>query len=288
MPVDYVKAWLKNANPQRLIDNPKFEKVFEKHKDEDFGEFSKMKLKYKNLTIIIFKNNRVMLTGSLHYFYNNGVHNHNDFTHINLLETLKSISLLVEVELYNIIILNIEFGVNLNPLFNPNYIINNLLLHRKIEFLKPYNLNFKASKHQRFWLKVYNKGEQFKRHYNILRIELKYKKMRDLNKIGLHSFEDLTKPNIFKELLELLSTKWNECIVYDYAINIDKLKPIQKVKTFQYQNTNYWLYLSNQERARQKKSLNKLSENYGSNIKEQVFYMIIEKWNSLFQEMYIN
>ena len=282
MPIDHVKAWLLNANAQKLIDNPKFEKVFEKYKDEDFGEFSKMKLKYKNLNIIIFKNNRVMLTGSLHYFYNNGDHNHNDFTHINLLETLKNISLLVEVDLYNIIILNIEFGVNTLPNFNPNCIINNMLIHRKEEFLKPFNFNFKVSKHQRFWLKVYNKGEHFKRPNNILRIELKYKKMRDLNKLGLHSFEDLTNPTLFNNLLALLATKWSECVIYDYSIKTVDLKPLHKIKAYQFQNTIYWLNLSNQERTRQKNTLNELSKNYGSNIKEQVNNMIVEKWNSLF------
>lgn len=282
MPVDHVKAWLINANAQKLIDNPKFEKVFEKHKDEDFGECSRMVLKYKNLSIIIFKNNRVMLTGSLHYFYNDGKHNYNDFTFSNLFEALNKVSLLVEVSLYNIIILNIEFGVNILPYFNPNCIINNMLLHRKEEFLKPYNFNFKVSKHQRFWLKVYNKGEHFKRPKNILRIELKYKKMRDLNTIGLYSFEDLTNPTLFNDLLELLSTKWSECIIYDHSIKTDDLKPLHKIKEYQYQNTNYWLKLSNQERTRQKNILNELSKNYGSNIKEQVNNMIVEKWNSLF------
>lgn len=282
MPIDHVKAWLINANAQKLIDSPKFEKVFEKHKDEDFGEYSRMILKYKNLSIIIFKNNRVMLTGSLHYFYNNGEYNYDDFTYINLIESLHNVSQLVKVSLNNIIILNIEFGVNTRPYFNPNNIINNMLLHRKEEFLKPYNFNFKVSKHQRFWLKVYNKGEHFKRPNNILRIELKYKKMRDLNKLGLHSLEDLTNPLLFNSLLELLYTKWNECIIYDHSIKTSCLKPLQKTKSLQYQNTNYWLNLSNQERARQKKGLNGLSKNYGSNIKEQVNNMIIKKWNSLF------
>lgn len=282
MPIDHVKAWLLNANAQKLIGNPKFEKVYEKYKDEDFGERSRLTLKYKNLSIIFFKNDRIMLTGSLHYFYNDGNHNYNNFTYSNLIEALYKISQLVEVSLYNIIILNIEFGVNLLPYFNPNCIINNMLLHRKEEFLKPYNFNFRVSKHQRFWLKVYNKGEHFKRANNILRIELKYKKMRDLNTIGLHSFENLTNPTLFNDLLELLSTKWSECIIYDYSIKTVYLKPLHKIKVYQYQNTNYWLNLSNQERARQKKVLNELSINYGSNIKEQINNMIVEKWNSLF------
>ena len=286
MPVDYIKALLKNANTQKLLDNPKFTKTFEKYKDEDTGENSRMILKYRNLNIIIFKNNRVLLTGSLHYYHTKGIHNYNDFTFQNIIETINNISRLIEIPLYNIILLNIEFGVNINPYFNPNFIINNLQVHRKKEFLKPNNFNFKASKHQRFWIKVYNKGEQFNRPNHILRIELKYKKMIDLNKLGLYNLENLRIPNIYNNLLKLLITKWDECIVYDYSIKTDKLTNLQQKKVLQYQIQNYWLSLSNQERQRQKTKLRELSINFGTNIQQEVKTMIALKWNSLFENVY--
>ena len=286
MPVDYIKAWLKNANPQKLIDNKKFKKTFENYIDKDSGEHTTMRLEYQKLNIIIFKNDRVLLTGSLHYYYNNGLYNYNDFTYQNILETINNISSLIDIPLYNIILLNIEFGVNLTPYFEPNHIINNLQLHRKKEFLKPHNLNYKASKHQRFWLKVYNKGEHFKRPNNILRIELKYKKMIDLNKLGLFTLENLRIPNIYNNLLELLVTKWNECIIYDYSIKTDQLTNLENKKILQYQNTNYWLNLSNQERKRQRTKLRELSITHGNNIQQEVKEMILLKWNSLFENVY--
>jgi len=286
MPVDHVKAWLRNANPQKLIDNPKFIKTYERYKDEDSGECSRMVLKYRNLEIIIYGNNRVILKGSLHYYHTKGLHNYSDFSFLDLQETIYQISNLLDVTISNIILLNIEFGVNLNPHFAPNYIIHNLQLHRGKEFLKPYNFNYRVTKHQRFWIKVYNKGEHFKRPNNILRIELKYKKMIDLNKLGLYTLKDLTNPNIYNQLLELLVVKWGECIVYDYSIKTDSLKPLEKTKLLQYQNTNYWLNLSNQERQRQKSKLRDLSNKFGSKIQQEVKTMILLKWNSLFGKMY--
>jgi hypothetical protein len=288
MPVDHVKAWLKGAKSEKLINNPKFKQTFTEYKDEDSGEIARMVLKYKNLNIIVFKNEWILLTGSLHYYHNNGLHNYNDFNFLDLQETILNISNLVEVTINNIILQNIEFGVNLNPQFDPNNIIDNLQIHRKKEFLKPYNFNFKASKHQRFWLKIYNKGEHFKRPNNILRIELKYKKMIDLNKLDLYTFEDLVNPSIYNNLLELLITKWSESIIYDYTIKIDGLTPLQKNKVLQYQNTNYWLKLSNQERQRQKTKLRELSSNLGTNIQDEVKTMIILKWDSLFEKCILN
>ncbi len=288
MPVDYIKAQLKNVNTDTLINNPKFKKTFESYIDEDTGEISRMILKYLNLTVIIFRNERVLLTGSLHYYHNKGLHNYNDFNFLDVQKTIYQISNLLDVTISNVILLNIEFGVNLTPHFNPNYIIHNLQLHRGKEFLKPYDFNYKATKHQRFWIKVYNKGEHFKRPNNILRIELKYKKMIDLNKLGLYTFEDLINPSIYNKLLELLVSKWSESIVYDYSIKTIGLKPLEKTKLLQYQNINYWLNLSNQERQRQKTKLRDLSKNFGSNIQQEVKTMILLKWSSLFEKCILN
>lgn len=284
MPVDYIKAWLKNVNPDTLINNPKFKKTFENYKDENLGEHSRWVLKYRNLNIIIFKNDYVLLTGSLHYYHNKGLHNYDDFKFHNIIDTIYDISNLLRVDLENFILLNIEFGVNITPYFKPNKIITNLLLHRKKEFLKPYNLNYKASKHQRFWIKVYNKGEQFKKPYNILRIELKYKKMIDLNKIGLYTLKDLTNLNIYDTLLELLKNKWKECILYDYSIETSTIKPLQQKKILEYQNINYWLNLSDLQRQRQKNNLRNLSTNFGNNIQQVIKEMIVSKWNELLKK----
>jgi hypothetical protein len=161
-------------------------------------------------------------------------------------------------------------------------------LHKKKEFLKPNNFNFRICKHQRFYIKVYNKGEQFKRPNNILRVELKYKKMVDLNKLGLYTLKDLTIPNIYNDLLKLLVIKWSECIIYDYSIKSDELTNLQNKKVLQYQIPNYWLNLSNQERQRQKTQLRKLSTNYGTNIQDEIKNMIVLKWKSLFQKCILN
>lgn len=281
MPVDYIKAWLKGANSSKLINNPKFTLSYEKYEDKDTGECSRMILKHKNLNIIIYRNERILLTGSLHYFYNDGLYNYDNFTYQKLILTLKKVSELVEVKLIDIILLNIEFGVNITPYLDPNLIIHNMHLHRGKEFLKPYNFNYRAAKHQRFWIKIYNKGEQFKRKENILRIELKYIKMLDLNKLDLHTFEDLQNKALYPQLLKLLIAKWNESILYDYSIKTKYLKPLLAKKTLQYQNTNYWLQLSNQQRKREKDTLKNLSVNYGTDIQKEVSNLIIDKWHFL-------
>ena len=107
MPVDFIKARLQGVNIPKLTSNKLFKQTRETYIDSDFGECSKLILEYKNLVITIYKNKVAILTGSLHYFYNDGIHNYNNFTFTNLVNTLEEVAKLLEIELHQIILQNI-------------------------------------------------------------------------------------------------------------------------------------------------------------------------------------
>ncbi|MBU3010532.1 hypothetical protein KO506_03900 [Polaribacter vadi] len=281
MPVDFIKARLLNVDIPKLISDKRFKQKSETYIDKDEGECSKLILEYKNLTITIIKNKIVILTGSIHYFYNDGIHNYNNFTFTNLINTLDEVANLLEIELYHFRLQNIEFGVNLKLPYNVTNITNNLLTHNQKEFLKPYNFDYKVTKHQRYWVKVYNKGKHFNRPDNILRVELKYKKMIDLNKIGLHTLKDLQNKDLHHQLLAILLEQWSKVLLYDFTINKSQLRPLYKSKSLEYQNQNFWLNLTSQERNRQKKSLQTLSLEYGANTHHQISNLIENQYKSL-------
>ena len=128
MPVDFIKARLQGVNIPKLTSNKLFKQTRETYIDSDFGECSKLILEYKRLVITIYKNKVAILTGSLHYFYNDGIHNYNNFTFTNLVNTLEEVAELLEIELKNIVLQNIEFGVNIILPFLVQNITNNLLM----------------------------------------------------------------------------------------------------------------------------------------------------------------
>jgi hypothetical protein len=281
MPVDFIKARLHNIDIPKLINNQLFTQKREIYQDKDDGECSRLILEYKNLVITIYKNKVAILTGSLHYFYNDGIHNYNNFTFTNLVNTLVEVAKLLEIELKNIILQNIEFGVNIILSFLVQNITNNLLLHNKKEFLKPYDFDYRRAQYQRYWLKIYNKGNQFNRVENILRVELKYKRMIDLNNIGLYNCLDLTNKQLHTSLLTILLDKWSKVLLYDFKIDKNQLTPLHYRKHLEYQNANYWLNLSSQERTRQKKLLQTLSLDFGANSHQQISTFIEHQYKSL-------
>jgi hypothetical protein len=281
MPVDFIKARLLNVDIPKLINNKLFSQKTETYIDKDEGECSKLILEYKNLVVTIYKNKVAILTGSLHYLYNNGEHNYNNFTFSSLINTLDEVANLLGLKLYQFKIQNIEFGINIKLPYNVSNITSNLLTHNQKEFLKPDNYDYKVAKHQRYWLKVYNKGEQFNRPNNILRVELKYKKMTELNKIGLHTFLDLLNKDQHNQLLTILLDKWSKALLYDFTIDKTQLRPLHFKKSLEFQNQNYWLNLSSQERTRQKKLLQTLSLEYGANTHQQISTLIEHQYKSL-------
>jgi hypothetical protein len=281
MPVDFIKARLQGIDIHKLTNNKLFKQTKEIYQDKEEGECSRLILEYKKLVITIHKNKIAILTGSLHYFYNDGIHNYNNFTFSNLVHILEEVAELLEIDLHQIILQNIEFGVNITPPFLVQNITNNVLTHNKKEFLKPYDFDYRRAQHQRYWVKIYNKGKQFKRVENILRVELKYKKMIDLHKIGLYNCLDLTNKQLHTQLLALLLEKWSNTILYDFTIDTSQLKPLHLTKSLEFKNTNYWLNLSSQQRTRQKKLLQTLSLDYGTNTHQQINTLIEHQYKSL-------
>jgi hypothetical protein len=281
MPIDFIKARLQGIDIPKLTSNKLFTKTKEIYQDKEEGECSKLILEYKNLVVTIYKNKVAILTGSLHYFYNDGIHNYNNFTFTNLVNTLEEVAKLLEIELHQIILQNIEFGVNIILPFLVQNITNNVLIHNKKEFLKPYDFDYRRAQHQRYWIKVYNKGKHFNRPENILRVELKYKKMVDLHKIGLYNCLDLTNKQLHTQLLGILLEKWSNTILYDFTIDKEQLKPLHFTKSLEFQNQNYWLNLTSQQRTRQKKLLQTLSLDFGANTHQQINTLIENQYKSL-------
>ena len=279
MPVDFIKARLLDIEIPKLLVNKHFRQTREIYKDNNYGECSKVILQYKNLTITIYKYKVAILTGSLHYFFNDGKHNYNNFTFTNLISTLEEIANLLDIHLHQLKLQNIEFGFNIKLPYKVSNITDNLLINNKKTFLKPYDFDYRKAMHQRYWVKVYNKGNQFELSENLLRVEIKHIKMIDLNRLGLYNCLDLTNRALHNRLLDNLLEKWNNTLLYDFTINKTQLTPQQFKKSLEYQNPNYWLNLTPQQRTRQKKTLQNLSIEFGANTHQQIKDLIQNQFN---------
>lgn len=188
---------------------------------------------YKNL---IFKKfyNRLEISGSIHYFFNNGLHNANDFNIIDCISTFKEL-----IEYFNIKpklfkVIGLEYGFNIQPVKEVNYILSSLRFYgrKKIaESLEYKNFYVAGTKHKS--VKIYNKHQDCPKYseLNMLRFEMKSNENAFLKKQGINTLEDLLNIETYKRLSKSILREWQTIILFDFDI----------VELKENHITEYWL-----------------------------------------------
>ena len=221
---DYVKALGISVNANSIIQNEPLN--FATSFDEKTGEIHNAKSKiaeYRNLCFAL-RGDDLKITGSLHKYKNMGIHNYDDFTYLEVCRIIDDISALIEVEPERINLNNLEFGVNLGLSFNPSLFLDDLLTHRSKSFntVKNSKMHYCQVEHTAYRVKIYNKGLQYDKG-NIIRIELKYNKMRPLNGRGINSLADLKSLDVWETMQRLLIDEFNQVIHVNSTIEINQL-----------------------------------------------------------------
>lgn len=253
MPIDFVKCQLTGTSSEYLKSHSEL-KFFTKVENGS-GELSNWSIaKYHGLIFKIYerfdgvKSSQITIEGSIHKYWNNGLHNSNDFRFVDVIDVLEELSTKFKFSLKDCRIRQIEIGVNIN-MTGTNYvsskIINGLVLHGKVPFKSHYTKDegsYKIAKHQRYLLKVYDKGQQQRNkneHFedDVLRIEMSYKKMKDLNDLKIYTLQDVIKSD-YKVLLGILLKNWKKSILFDQeSMNGDRFE-------FQYESLRWWNQIS--------------------------------------------
>lgn len=234
---------------------------------------------------------RLNITGSFHKNNQKGS-NSKPFTFENLLKEIVHLSQSLKIGPEEIIIQNLEIGLNLPSWFNPiQYLDDNLLVFQNSIF-KKYDpdkrgreIGFYCKKTD-FTIKIYDKGFQFDLPQDLLRFEIKFNKMRELKKFGISTLADLTDQTKVKSLISVLEKAWCEVLIYDIdkiPINITNL---QRRFLRDCRFKDYW-YKTNKESPQKfrdaKRRFKELSEKYGSGTHARILQLIRIEWKKLFE-----
>lgn len=217
----------------------------------------------------------ITLQGSLHKYFNDGLHNHNLFTYENYLNALKRLKNEFGVSPENLYLYQIEFGVNIKPPIKTNIILENILnfkgksIENKIRDNRGsyYNqFEFKAN----YIVKIYNKAKQYDLKTEIMRFEIKllHKQVSEYRKLGIKTLADFNQFDK-KIFIDRLIKTWDKIVFYDPTIKgLDKWH--------KYSHPNFWSKVSNKQISKHRTRLNNLIQNHSNNIKGQISNLIIE------------
>ena len=279
VPIDFIKTKVIGLTPNHFRNNPLLinpKSVFD-------GEIlTKTIYSYKNLSIKIFENNnRIEFSGSLHTFYNGGIHNYNDFNSKAFTIALNSLYSDLGIKPENLYIIHLEWGYNIKPPIKTNYILDRLIQHKSVN--KTVGIDCKIEgkytqfKHSTKILKIYNKGMHFKVGYEVLRVEIKQINWSEFRLKGIITLQDFIIADKTQFVDELLH-QWERTILYDIR---DNLEP----KILQYQTSMFWDELRENKSNKTFKyhfdKLNALNESIGLNTKNKTTDLIIKKSNEL-------
>ena len=231
--IDFIKIKISDEelinqvwNNEILIYEGKSEKRFD---DEIKELFSKS---FKNLYFTKFQN-RLEIKGSLHYFFNNGLHNANDFKIHDCIGIIEQIKELFKLDLNKCKLINLEYGVNINPIIEVDDLVQHLIYHEKRQFTRPTtHFNYKIAGNEAYkQIKAYDKSVQFPKYCNnTFRFEVKTKQAKFINNLGLLTLQDLTEINHYNTLINSLVNEWDNVLLFDKSKEVGN-------KFF---NTEFW------------------------------------------------
>ncbi len=234
---------------------------------------------YKGLEFQIYETGYITIEGSLHKYWNNGAHNFNDFGITQINEVVQDLYRTFGIKPKNCLLKALEIGVNFKPPAKTKTILKHCIIH-KTERFKDISLSdegkYIQALYQRYILKIYDKRTHYKNkgfpvgNDEIMRIEIKYLKMYELNEKGIYTLQDLLNYGLDK-FTPVLLNHWNNVIFYDFKA----LQGTQYENT--YSNSNYWENLTYEGLKYHRANLNKLLQSHPENLKLKIAELIKEK-----------
>jgi len=281
IPLDYIKARVVGISFYTFMNNSNLEFIPVLGKQ---GVIHSYYCIIQNMKVVMFGDDKtIYFDGSLHKFFNNGLHNYNDFDFYALLSVLERIKLIFGISPCNLEIEQLEYGFNIVPPIKTNQILNSLLEHGKREFER--NKNSKRGKYlqierKEYFLKIYNKAIQYKQPSEILRFEIKNRFQnfvkRNYPVKTLQDFLDLDKRIFLNHILEY----WNDITLFDPSINTNSINQY-KIKYRDIENWRGWFRMSDTTLSKHRKLLKQLNDSSPLNVHKQIRELMIEKFIQL-------
>jgi hypothetical protein len=239
-----------------------------------------------------FYSNKLEILFKPHYYFNNNLHNANDFRIIDCINVLVEVRNALKIELQEFKVVNIEYGLNVISPIDIKDLITYLAYHEKNEFRtdiglvyskKSYSTNANGTGNQYKIIKAYAKGLQFSNYtgINTFRFEVKSKKSRFINQLGIYTANDLLKPIVYLVMLESITNEFEKVLILDCATNFKNLSHKEQTKIAKYNNPMEWYKIKNASNrnsfSKNKNTYYKLTDKVPSNLKNQLRQIIYDK-----------
>lgn len=210
------------------------------------GEVNPSRIAYwKGLQIKVTNSGNARVNGSLHKFYNDGLHNYDYYGCKELKETYEKLSDELGIPVPKCKIHSLEIGVNTGRgMTNSTTILDSLVMHKSTPYMDVDRKDgrHRVNKHSQYLIKAYDKGHQHSLPYDLTRFELKYLKAQAISTTSHLHLSDLIEQKVFGQLSGNLVNALDDSLIVDVRL-FDKLKGDELRELMRYSNPVYWRHL---------------------------------------------
>jgi hypothetical protein len=272
--IDGVECYNLAVNIEDLLKNPLLDWQFKG--SATTGEIKLYNASYNGLFFRVNDQRSAKIAGSIHKYFNEGLHNSNDFNFLDIYFTVQKLQKDFSIDLTGSKINNVEFGVNVEVDYNVLYkhLIKYYCGHGMNKFDNMPGVEVELSK---YILKIYEKMP------NVTRFEIHVKKMQYLtgrkDPICINTLSDLLNPEIYPKLKEILLSTIDDLLFIEPSV-LDQIKGENSIN---YKYGEYWLNLNSNQREYHLKRFRDIGESTGGNrIQKQLKELVSKKWDELF------
>jgi hypothetical protein len=276
--IDFIKIAVQGSHSS-LLDHPEINFHYSGAVDtgEAFTYPMTMNRRYKAMAFKLIEG-RILVNGSIHKYWQSG-RNWKDFDLFQLRTAIESFCNEFGVDASLARIHNLEFGVNINPPFEATLSnIKQIFVSYKG---KPFELMESKGKKcigvvckfSQYQIKIYSKTLQYRLTENVLRIEIKTKKMQRITVVPMR-LKDITEFDNFKYFKSELVRVVEDIIVLDDSLQGLSKKQMQFL--IEVSNPNYWMSLSKGNRYKKKNKYKRLVEAHSKQKLQQELIRLVE------------
>jgi hypothetical protein len=258
----------------------------------DLEVINTKKIKQYKGIYFCFYANKLDILFKPHYYFNANLHNANDFNIIDCIAVINEVKNALNLDLEVLKVTNIEYGLNaLSPIDVKN-LITYTAYHLKNEFRtdtglayskKSYSVTKYGTANQYKIIKMYAKGIQFPLYsdINTFRFEVKSKKSRFINKLGVFNANDLLNVNVYFEMVNSLIVEFENTLILDCETNFKTLNQKEQNKISKFNNPLEWYKIKNSTNrnsfSKNKTEYNRLTNKTPDNLKTQLSKIVFDK-----------
>ncbi|MFY1046663.1 hypothetical protein [Chryseobacterium sp. GP-SGM7] len=252
--------------------------------------------RFENIEVRITEKS-AFVKNSIHSYFNlkNGLAtgNYTDFSYSDILTAFKQLQGDLNEDILDYKVTNLEFGLNIRTSLSPKQMLdNNFLMFNFDEFNQHDNFKGKGAYKQynrnEYYVKMYDKGLQYKLDYNLLRVEIKITDSKLLKKrFKIFVVRDIFEKSRLELLFKFLLKRFDEINIID-TLATQEIRGEEKTVLELGKSSHYWRELKNNKSStyyydlRQK--YNKLLEKYQLNtIKLELQDLLVTKFQNLIE-----